>query len=71
KEANLEANLVSALESISVETMHQYARCSHKFMDAYYHGLDGKQAAWAAHKYRGHRVLPECLMNDLEKAKLK
>jgi hypothetical protein len=37
-------------------------------MHAYYHGLNGKQAAWASKKYRGHRVLPESLMNDLEKA---
>jgi len=40
-------------------------------MDAYHRGLDGKQAAWAARKYRGHRILPESLMDDLEKAELK
>jgi hypothetical protein len=39
-------------------------------MDAYYKGLNGKQAAWAGKKYRGHRVLPETLLNDLEKANL-
>ena len=38
-------------------------------MDAYYKGLDGKQAAWALRKYRGHRVLPESLMQELSKAK--
>ncbi|KAF8226955.1 hypothetical protein L208DRAFT_1299007, partial [Tricholoma matsutake] len=54
-----------------IDKILRYARRSRKFMDAYYRGLDGKQAAWAAHKYRGHRVLPESLMNDLEKAKLK
>ncbi|KAI0767464.1 hypothetical protein C8Q74DRAFT_1204433, partial [Fomes fomentarius] len=31
---------------------------AHHFMDAYHRGLDGKQAAWAAKKYRSHRVLP-------------
>ena len=41
-----------------------------RFMDAYYRGLDGKQAAWAARKYRGHRVIPESLMDDLMKANL-
>jgi hypothetical protein len=30
-------------------------------MDAYAKGLDGKQAAWAAKKYHGHRVLPDSL----------
>ncbi|KAF8582228.1 hypothetical protein K439DRAFT_1647663 [Ramaria rubella] len=29
-------------------------------------GLNGKQAAWATKKYRGHRVLPETIMNELE-----
>jgi hypothetical protein len=35
-------------------------------MDAYRRGLDGKQAAWASKKYRGHRVLPESLLKDME-----
>ena len=34
-------------------------------MDAYEQGLNGRQAAWAARKYRGHRVLPMSIMNDL------
>lgn len=37
-------------------------------MDAYAKGLDGVQAAWASKKYRGHRVLPEGIMRDLEVA---
>jgi hypothetical protein len=37
-------------------------------MDAYRKGLDGRQAAWAAKKYRGHRVIPASLLADLEKA---
>jgi len=48
----------------------RYARRARKFMDAYHRGLDGKQAAWASRKYRGHRVLPESLMEELSKAKL-
>jgi hypothetical protein len=39
-------------------------------MDAYHKGLNGKQAAWAAKKYRGHRVLPGTIMEDLDKAKV-
>jgi hypothetical protein len=31
-------------------------------------GLSGKQAAWASKKYRGHRVLPESILQDLAKA---
>ena len=37
-------------------------------MDAYRKGLNGLQAAWAAKKYRGHRVIPATLLADLEKA---
>jgi hypothetical protein len=47
-----------------------FANRSARFMDAYDKGLNGQQAAWAARKYRGHRVLPESLMDDLEKANL-
>ncbi|THU97542.1 hypothetical protein K435DRAFT_662608 [Dendrothele bispora CBS 962.96] len=38
--------------------------------DAYLKGLNGRQAAWAARKYRGHRVLPESVMEDMRKAGL-
>jgi hypothetical protein len=37
-------------------------------MDAYWHGLDEKQAAWASKKFKGHCVLPESLMEDLDNA---
>lgn len=36
-------------------------------MDAYRRGLDGTQAAWAAKKYRGHRVLPEAIMQEFDR----
>jgi len=39
-------------------------------MDAYRQGLDGKQAAWANKKYRGHRVLPDSLMKDMDDANM-
>ncbi|KAI6104708.1 hypothetical protein EV401DRAFT_2060837 [Pisolithus croceorrhizus] len=38
-----------------------------RFIDAYKHGLNGAQAAWAVRKYHGHRVLPENLMAELDK----
>ncbi|KAG1719221.1 hypothetical protein EDB19DRAFT_1648534 [Suillus lakei] len=46
----------------------RYARCSRRFMNAYQIGLSGKQAAWATKKYRGHRVLPNSILAELEKA---
>ena len=39
-------------------------------MDAYEKGLSGKQAAWASKKYRGHHVLPNTILNELENAKV-
>ncbi|KAF8556404.1 hypothetical protein OG21DRAFT_1409241 [Imleria badia] len=41
-----------------------------RFLNTYSKGLTSKQAAWASKKYRGHRVLPESLMDDLEKTNL-
>ncbi|KAK0223080.1 hypothetical protein IW262DRAFT_1294948 [Armillaria fumosa] len=38
-----------------------------RFTDAYACGLNSKQAAWAAQCYRGHRVLPESVLEELEK----
>ncbi|KAF8990334.1 hypothetical protein BDQ17DRAFT_1255902, partial [Cyathus striatus] len=35
-----------------------FANRAERFMDAYLHGLDGKQAVWAGKKYKGHHVLP-------------
>lgn len=47
--------------------MRKFATRSYRFMNAYEHGLDGKQAAWAAQKYRGHRVLPQNILEELGK----
>jgi hypothetical protein len=33
-------------------------------MDGYRKGLNGKEAAWASKKYRGHRVLPAGIMDE-------
>jgi hypothetical protein len=33
----------------------------------YSHGLDGRLAAWASKKYRGHRVITESLMAEIER----
>ncbi|KDQ31717.1 hypothetical protein PLEOSDRAFT_1034218, partial [Pleurotus ostreatus PC15] len=68
REDQLEKNALVALNSILLESMRCFATRSQRFMDAYHRSLDRRQAAWAARKYRGHRVLPESIMNDIEKA---
>jgi len=39
-------------------------------MDAYRHGLDGPQAAWANRAYHGHRTFPQSLLTALDHVKL-
>ena len=45
--------------------MQKFAIRSRRFMDAYERGLNGRQAAWAARKYKGHRVVPAGIMEEL------
>ncbi|EGO02445.1 hypothetical protein SERLA73DRAFT_119704 [Serpula lacrymans var. lacrymans S7.3] len=58
KEADLECNILAALESVPLDTMR-------RFIDAYKKGLNGKQAGWALKKYHEHCVLPECILREL------
>ncbi|KIL54331.1 hypothetical protein M378DRAFT_38189, partial [Amanita muscaria Koide BX008] len=53
KEADLKMNVLAALESVPLVTMRRYARRSCRFIDAYAHGLNSKQAAWASRRYCG------------------
>jgi len=39
-------------------------------MDAYRQGLNGRQAAYANKKYRGHRVIPESVWKDLDNSNI-
>lgn len=49
-------------------TLLRYANRAARFMDAYKRGLNGTQASWANRKFHGHRVLPNSIMEDLDKA---
>ena len=64
-EDQLEKNMLAALEAVPLKSMRKFANWSRRFMDAYEKGLNGRQAAWASRKYRGHRVLPERIMREL------
>jgi hypothetical protein len=67
REDQLEKNTLAALEAVPLKSMRKFSNRSRRFMDAYEQGLNGRQAAWAARKYRGHRVLPEGIMEELGK----
>ncbi|CAK5269478.1 unnamed protein product [Mycena citricolor] len=69
-EDDLEANVISALESVPIDSMQRFATRSLRFADGYHHGLNGAEAAWANKKYRGHQTLPPQYLEHLEKRKL-
>jgi hypothetical protein len=67
REDDLIKNTLQSLDSIPLPMIRRFATRSRRFMNAYEHGLNGKQAAWAARKYRGYRVLPQNILDELEK----
>ncbi|KAF8867918.1 hypothetical protein BD779DRAFT_1463130 [Infundibulicybe gibba] len=46
-------------------TLDRFAIRALRFVDAYRKGLNGKQAAWASKKYRGHRMIPNSILEEL------
>ncbi|KZP06115.1 hypothetical protein FIBSPDRAFT_914755 [Athelia psychrophila] len=58
READLERNLIMALDSVPLESMRKFSTRSCRFMDAYEKGANGKLAAWADKKFAGHCVIP-------------
>ncbi|KAG0701937.1 hypothetical protein DFH29DRAFT_982561 [Suillus ampliporus] len=68
QDSDLEINVVKALDSVPIASMQRFAIRSRRFMDAYHKGLNGSQAAWAAKKYCGHRVLPGSIFTELDAA---
>ncbi|KDR70887.1 hypothetical protein GALMADRAFT_75613, partial [Galerina marginata CBS 339.88] len=64
----LEKNAIASLAEIPLITIWKFAYRARRFIHAYSLGLNGRQAAWAARKYRGHRVLPENLLRELDKS---
>jgi hypothetical protein len=68
-ENHLERNALTALGVIPLHCMQHFVNRSLQLGDAYRHELDGSQAAWAFKKYCGHQVLPENIMEELEKCR--
>ncbi|KAK0476534.1 hypothetical protein EDD18DRAFT_1297529 [Armillaria luteobubalina] len=62
-EKDLEVNVLKSLEEVDIIKMRW-------FMDAYQKGLNGVQAAWAVTKYRGHRLIPETILRDLDNSQI-
>ncbi|XP_006456634.1 hypothetical protein AGABI2DRAFT_77787, partial [Agaricus bisporus var. bisporus H97] len=66
REEEMEKQINEALASVPLVTMKRFATRSLRFIDAYRHGLSGRQAMWASRRYCSHRVLPDSLMDELE-----
>ncbi|RDX56410.1 hypothetical protein OH76DRAFT_1477023 [Lentinus brumalis] len=56
-EADLERNVVAALDAVPLVSIRRFYTRAHQFMDAYRRGLDGLRAAWAAKKTRNAGVV--------------
>ncbi|CUA68743.1 hypothetical protein RSOLAG22IIIB_13833 [Rhizoctonia solani] len=67
-EADLRKNMLEALESVKLESIRRFAARSQRFVHAYGRGLSGSEAAWAAKKYRGHRIIPDGLLEAMDKS---
>ncbi|KAI0364377.1 hypothetical protein BV20DRAFT_956332 [Pilatotrama ljubarskyi] len=65
-EADLERNVLAALDSVDIIKMRRFCNRTQRFMDAYRKGLSGTQAAWACKKYSGHRTLPHNILEELD-----
>lgn len=53
-EADLEKNMLAALDAVTVQDIRKYDRRARRFLDAYHKGLDGQWAAWANKTFKGH-----------------
>lgn len=54
----------------SVSFLYRFVTCSLRFMDAYHKKLNGRQAAWAAKRYRGHHMVSEAILPEVEEANI-
>ncbi|CAK5262712.1 unnamed protein product [Mycena citricolor] len=66
KEEDLRRNMLNALDSIPLICMRRFCNRSLRYADAYAKGMNGREAAYATKRYRGHRSIPVDYMKDFE-----
>lgn len=54
-----------ALDYVSLSSIRKFARLCYRYMDAYRHGLSGKQAAYAVRQFRSHRRINVSALKQL------
>jgi|ERR1700722_4203133 len=57
---------VQFLDACPIEVIRRFINRSWRFVSAYHLGLDGKAAAWAVRKQKGHRAVSQSAMMALE-----
>ncbi|KAF9441759.1 hypothetical protein P691DRAFT_779685 [Macrolepiota fuliginosa MF-IS2] len=67
REDTLQKTVIMALDEIPLLTMRRFSTRACRFMDAYRRGLNGRQAAWVARKFRGHRTIPVALLQQFDR----
>ncbi|THU81889.1 hypothetical protein K435DRAFT_692679, partial [Dendrothele bispora CBS 962.96] len=67
-EADLERNTLSSLNAIPLICIRRFCNRALRYTDAYEKGLNGREAAYAAKRYRGHRAIPKDYLKDFEKS---
>jgi hypothetical protein len=60
--------VIAILLNLVSNVFYRYANRAVRFMDGYQKGLTGAEAVWAMRKYRGHRVLPPDIMDEVKKS---
>ncbi|CAA7267960.1 unnamed protein product [Cyclocybe aegerita] len=67
----MERNVLACLDDVPDVSIKQYANRAARFINAYFQGLTGPEAAWANRKYHGHRTLPASVVAKLKEEFLK
>ena len=60
-----------SLDSVPLITIRKFARKCWRYMDAYKKGISRKLAEYAVKKYKSHRRIPDSVMEELNKIKIK
>ncbi|THV00602.1 hypothetical protein K435DRAFT_932378 [Dendrothele bispora CBS 962.96] len=73
KEEDLERNTITSLDSIPIICIrrcvdHLFFNRALRYTDAYAKGLNGREAAYASRRYRGHRTIPTDYLKDFEQS---
>ncbi|CAA7270186.1 unnamed protein product [Cyclocybe aegerita] len=67
----MERNVLACLDDVPDVSIKRYANRAARFINGYFQGLTGPEAAWANRKYRGHRTLPVSVVAKLKEEFLK